>query len=88
MRAKPDFAQLPRVTCALCQKEVDRVVIMESFIDEIITVKVWCHGDTDNMRLTRAELNSIGQAGIDAMVRDGGVAFATDRLASVAGCLP
>lgn len=88
MSTKTDFAQLPRVTCALCQKEVDRVVIMESFIDEIITVTVWCHGDKDTMRMTRAELNSIGQAGIDAMVREGGVAFTAKRLTSSAGCIP
>ncbi len=88
MSRTTNFAQLPRITCALCKKEVDRIVIWESLVDEIIVVKVWCHDDTDNMQMTRAELNSIGQAGIDAMVREGGIAFTAKRLTSSAGCRP
>lgn len=72
---------MPQITCAICRKEVDRIVVSEVLLEGVITVKAWCHGDTDSMQMTRAELDKIGKAGIDAIARDGGVAFATKRIA-------
>lgn len=72
---------VPRITCAICCKEVDRVTAWEDSYERLISVKAWCHGDTDVMQMTSDQLHSLGKPGIDAMMRDGGVAFATKRIA-------
>lgn len=70
----------PVVFCSICEKQVDRLVYRHEQRDDVIIIKVWCHGDTDEMSLGMRELSMLGQSGIDEMLRKGGTAFTTKRL--------
>jgi hypothetical protein len=65
----------PRITCAVCRKEVERVVVELLDYDAVVRLRVWCHGDTDKMQITGFDLARMGGKAIDDMVAAGGIAF-------------
>jgi hypothetical protein len=65
----------PHIACAVCLKRVERVVVERLDFDDAVHVTVWCHGDTDKMQITNADLARMGRKAIDDMVAAGGTAF-------------
>lgn len=68
------------IQCAICNKLVGRVETRHFDFERVTEVKVWCHGNTDTMRIDDSELAKLGQCKLNAMVTSGGVAFATKRI--------
>jgi hypothetical protein len=66
---------LPLITCAVCGKYVDRVEVMRNFADRSVGVKVWCHGDTDEMKVDEMIVAEFGED----QFREG-TAFTTRRI--------
>ncbi|MNL65747.1 hypothetical protein D3C87_1901270 [compost metagenome] len=71
---------LPPITCDVCSKPVDRIAAEGCDHSATITIRVWCHGATDTMRLTQRFLAKIGREGRDQLMSSGGVAFQTQAI--------
>lgn len=71
-------SELPTVVvCAICEKQVERLEIIEMADTKLTHVVAYCHGDVDRMtmdptKLTREQLKSLKSTR--------GLAFATQRL--------
>lgn len=61
-------------TCARCQKPVERLVTLEEPFLEKLRVRVYCHGEHEEVEIDLRELGSP-----DSGLNFGGVAFATPR---------
>jgi hypothetical protein len=70
------------VLCAVCGREVDRLVIIDDN-DKIETViRAECHGQTDTMRLTHAAMLKMSIAELADLASAEGVAFQQQRLSA------
>lgn len=44
------------ILCAVCNKSVDRIVVAENEQDFTLSIRVYCHGERDEMSLPLAAL--------------------------------
>ncbi len=68
----PPGTRLPTIRCYQCGKLVDRVVIDHHEYMMEITIRVFCHGAEDAMKMTQMSLHEIGQ---DVLLEQEGIAF-------------
>lgn len=67
----------PTVMCAMCNKPVDRMEFFDDHINDQQVLRVRCHGDWDEMRLSSLEVTYEAVEQINNSV---GTAFTTKRL--------
>lgn len=67
---------LPRIWCAVCNKEVDEVILLRSECEDSTTIRVKCHGEIDNCKLDGSLI--ITALNPDDLTR--GVAFQNNKL--------
>lgn len=68
--------QLPKIMCAICNKEVDEIRILHSMFMDRITFSVRCHGEIDNCEMDGLDLRFMKN--LNDLSE--GVAFTTKRL--------
>ena len=73
---------IPDITCAICRKPVDEVIVCERPDIDGYEFRVSCHGDSDICVLTSEYLN------ITRKMPETGVAFTTKRMKSTAHIEP
>lgn len=74
------MSDLPEIQCAVCHHPVERQIVIRDEMTGNVTIRVWCHGDTDSMVLEHAFLAKAKKVALNQMIRDGGIAFAVNRL--------
>lgn len=67
----------PTVMCAMCDKPVDRMEFIDAPLDDQVVLRVKCHGEWDEMRLSKYEVTCEVVEQINNSV---GTAFTTKRL--------
>lgn len=73
----------PEIECAICGKPVDRIVSTHDQIKDVIRLKVWCHGDTDEMFFGMSDIAKLGARGFETMLSRGCVAFTRQKAAQL-----
>jgi|GEM_PF-6856622 len=75
-RWTPSLEQI-YIHCEKCDKRVDEVMALRDDFSNDITLKVFCHGEVDNMVIDRM---LISYENVYREMMKGGVAFRTSRL--------
>lgn len=71
-----------RIRCAICDKPVNRWEHWRNEEHMMQTIKVYCHGDTDSMKLSDFDLAHMTREQRSQLENQEGVAFTTKRLTS------
>ena len=65
----------PRISCAICQKPVDRLEWETEEFGRRLIVRAYCHGDVDTMQLDAWQMHNMREHDLQE-----GVAFETKRI--------
>ncbi len=68
----PPGTRLPTIRCYKCGKLVDHVMVDHHVYMMEIVIRVSCHGEVDEMRMTAKESEEIGR---DVLLNREGIAF-------------
>lgn len=71
------MTSVPKIRCAKCDKLVDDVYWSQDNWTHVITIKVRCHGETDEMEL---DIDKLSFDEVKQLDRSEGLAFTRDRL--------
>lgn len=69
-------ATQPSILCAVCNKSVDRIVVTENQQDFTLSIRVYCHGERDEMSLPLSVLVVHGKE----ILNSTGIAFQHRRI--------
>jgi hypothetical protein len=65
----------PRIRCAVCDKQVDQIVIETDYFQPGRRIKAICHGAEDVMVITPFDAINLGPEGMQQIIKTEGVAF-------------
>ena len=67
--------QPEQIVCAKCDKPVEKLEWWDDLETDARVLRVYCHGETDEMRLSMEFLTHARQCALDAIANSKGVAF-------------
>jgi len=73
---------VPKITCAVCSKPVDRILVYRDLYCRLTAIRVFCHGEEDDMELTDEFVSEIGPRELAQLQQTGGLAFTTKKIPS------
>jgi hypothetical protein len=74
-------AAVTKIMCAVCSRPVDRIEWFDDLIKRDRIIRVFCHGETDEMRLDIYRLSCKEMRALEE-AESSGVAFTTKRIAA------
>lgn len=72
MANQPATITHPRIMCFRCKKPVERVATDVSYYSMSMRIRVFCHGETDEMELTKSFVKGLDRG----LEEETGIAFA------------
>jgi hypothetical protein len=67
--------KIPFITCAICNRQVDKIEMERNIFSNSVVYRVECHGDTDRCEIDSQELLMIPIESYSS-----GVAFSTKKI--------